>query len=337
MSAISNKAHTITEEALGCDTLKVIQPAKIGEGTWLNELLLFLKPEVFMVHDAGQTEKVVDLILEKLSEFDVQIDGISIVGGRILDEQEIMNRHYGFINVLSRSASKVLNAADKKRIEDALGMSISGYTILGGHEYLQQYPAETGSDLDRFWFTGKSTKIRSGFYVRAVNKNGKDIILVNGFHPQQLAHFTQPSHKIVLLLLHSNTAWSILKNEMVGATFPEKAAPESIRGILYSHAHEYGFESVTIANNCVHLSAGPFEAMFEIVNFFGKLIGLDFQQQPPLILRRMLEAGIAYEQAINVLNNPIITLSEKQVDLFTATEDMNTDEAVTLYKANVSG
>lgn len=336
MSAISNRAHTITEEALRCDTLEVMQPAKIGEGTWLNELLLFIKPEVFMVPEAGQTEKVVDLILEKISEFDIQINGVSIVGGRILDEQEIMNRHYGFINVLSRSASKVLNAEDKKRIEDSLGISIHGYDILGGHEYLQQYPEETSSDLDRFWFMGKSTKIRSGFYVRPVEKNGRDIILVNGFHPQQLAHFTQPSHKIVLMLLHSNTDWAILKNEMVGATFPEKAVPDSIRGILHSHAQAYGFESVTIANNCVHLSAGPFEAMFEMVNFFGKITGLDVQKQLPLILRRMLEAGIEYEQAIKALDNPTITYSGKQIDLFTATEDMNTDEAVALYKQNVS-
>jgi nucleoside diphosphate kinase len=190
--------------------------------------------------------------------------------------------------------------------------------------------------LDRLWFTEASTKIRSGFYVRHVKKDGKDIILINGFHPEQLSHFTDPSHKIVLMLLHSNTDWSVLKNEMVGATFPEKAASESIRGVLHANAKDYGFESVTIANNCVHLSAGPFEAMFEIVNFFGKIVGLDLQKQPPLIMRRMLEAGINYKQAVSALDNPLIISSGKSIDLFTATEDMNTDEAVTLFKKSLS-
>lgn len=332
MNTISDSAHKITKTALKCDTVEVLQPARVGEGPWRNELLLFTKPEVFLVSKTDQAEKIVDLILNKIRAFDAQIEGITVVGGRVLEEMEIMSRHYGFINILSRSASRILNADDKRKIEDALGASVKGYDILGGHEYLKQYPQETGSDLDRLWFAEKSAKIRSGFYVRHAKKDGRDIILVNGFHPDQLSHFTNPSHKIVLLLLHSNTDWSMLKNEMVGATFPEKAAPESIRGTLYAHAMEYGFESVTIANNCVHLSAGPFEAMYEIVNFFGKIMGLDLQTQPPLTLRRMLEAGIDYEHAVRALDNPQITRTGKSVDLFTATEDMNVEEAVALFK-----
>lgn len=335
MSTISDLAHKITETALSCDTVEVLQPARIGEGQWQNELVLFTKPEVFLVSKTDQSEKIVNLVLNKIGEFDARVEGIAVVGGRVLEEMEIMSRHYGFINVLSRSASKMLNADDKKKIEDALGASVSGYDILGGHEYLKQYPQETGSDLDRLWFGEKSEKIRSGFYVRSVKKDGRNIVLVNGFHPEQLSHFTNPSHKIVLMLLHSNTDWSTLKNEMVGATFPEKAASESIRGTLYAHPKEYGFESVTIANNAVHLSAGPFEGMFEIVNFFGKIMGLDLQKQPPLTLRRMLEAGIDYENAVKALDNPLITRSGKTVDLFTATEDMNTDDAVVLYKESL--
>ena len=128
------------------------------------------------------------------------------------------------------------------------------------------------------------------------------------------------------MLLHSNTDWAILKNDMVGATFPEKAARKSIRGMLYAHAKEYGFDAVTIANNGTHLSAGPFKAMFEIVNFFGKIMGMDLRKQPPLTLRRMLEVGIEYEQAIQTVDNPLLVHDGKTVDLFTATEDMNTDK-----------
>ncbi|HJT56453.1 MAG TPA: hypothetical protein VJ761_08160 [Ktedonobacteraceae bacterium] len=335
MNPLLDSAHKITEAALRCETVEELQPAKIGEGSWRNELILFTKPEIFLVPGSDQSEKIVDLVLTKIREFDAHIEGITVIGGRVLEEMEIMNRHYGFINVLSRSASEVLNAGDKKKIEDALGMSINGFDILGGHEYLKQYPSETGSSLDNLWFADKSTKIRSGFYVRPVTKEGRNIILVNGFHPEQLSHFTNPTHKIVLMLLHSNTDWATLKNEMVGATFPEKAAPESIRGILYAHAQEYGFESVTIANNGVHLSAGPFEAMFEIVNFFGKITNLDLRTRPPLALRRMLEAGIDYEHAVRALDNPQVPRSGKSIDLFTATEDMNTDEAVALYKASL--
>ena len=122
---------------------------------------------------------------------------------------------------------------------------------------------------------------------------------------------------------------------MVGHSFPEQAVPGSIRGTLHQHAKEYGFESVSIANNCVHLSAGPFEGMFEINNFFGKLMDTNPRTSPSLILKRMLEAGLDYDQAIKALDNPPVTLPTKSTDLFGATEDVNTDAAVELYKKSL--
>jgi hypothetical protein len=335
LSTVAAQAHEIVDIAFKDNPLEVIQPAKIGDDSRQNELLLFIKPEAFLVPQTSQTEKIVMLILDKIREYDADINGITVVGGPILEKMGIMSRHYGFINRLSTSASKILTAEDKRKIEEAMGVSVNDFQILGGHEYLQQFPEETGSNLDRTWFLEKSAKIRSGFYVRNIKRDGKNILLINGFHPEQLAHYTNPSHRIVLLLLHSNTDWSALRNEMVGHSFPENATPNSIRGILYAHPNEYGFKSVTIGNNCVHLSAGPFEAMFEIVNFFGSIAGIELEKQPPLALQRMLKAGISYEQAISTLNNPQINRSGKSVDLFTATEDMNTDEAIALFKGNL--
>jgi len=335
VNVASKITRKLAETASKCHTIEILQPAKIGEGTRQNELLLFLKPEVFLLPDAGHVEKVIDLVLNKIVEFNAQVAGISIVGGQVLEDKEIMSKHYGYINVLSTSASKVLNDEDKQKIEKAFGISLNGYDILGGHEYLKQYPTETGADLDRLWFAEKSIKIKSGFYVRLVKKDDRNIILVDAFHPEQLAHYTRPSHKIALVLLHSNTDWSILRNEMVGHSFPEQAVPGSIRGTLHQHAKEYGFESVSIANNCVHLSAGPFEGIFEISNFFGKLMDTNPRTTPSLILKRMLEAGLDYDQAIKALDNPPVTLPTKSTDLFSATEDVNTDAAVELYKRSL--
>jgi hypothetical protein len=310
----------------------VIQPAAIGQGSWRNELLLFAKPEVFLVEQREQVERTLDLIINKLEAFDAHIDGVAIVGGTVLDEKEIMSRHYGLINRLSRSASQMLDASEKQKVADALAISLGEYDILGGHEYLAEYPNETGADLDRLWFEDKSTKIRSGFYVRATQKGDRKIVLVNAFHPEQLAHFTRRSHRIVLFLIHSNTDWAILRENMVGATFPEKADPQSIRGTLYANPQQFGFETVSIANNGVHLSAGPFEGMFEIANFFGKILGLNLEEQPPLLLRRMRDQGIALEQALKTLDNPIVIHEPKPVDLFTATEDMDTEKAIDFWK-----
>ena len=327
-------AMRITRAAIDCKDFDIIEPARIGEGEWKNELLFFIKPEVFMLGEENAA-KTVQMVLDTLSKFGAVVDGISAVGGKALDRHRIMSSHYGFINVLSTSASRTVDTEGKKKIEEAFSLSPGGYEILGGHEYLDHYPKEDSDMLDTAWFAEKSTKIRSGFYVRLLDKDGKKVVLVNGFHPKQLAYFTDPSHKIVLMLIHSNTDWKTLKNTMVGATFPEKADQQSIRGILYKDAKEYGFEEVTIANNCVHLSAGPFEAVAEISNFFGKLAGARLEDQKPLLIRKMISGGMTYAEAAECLGNPQVMRDGKQMDLFSATEDMDSEPAIGIYKSSL--
>jgi hypothetical protein len=335
MAGTTALSSAIVEQVLATDTTAILEPIKVGQGDWRNELVVFMKPENFMDKTPAQIAAITELMLGKIAAFDATIAGAAIVGGRALEELEIMDRHYGMINRLSRTAS-ALGDEDKARIGQALGLDMAAADLLGGHEYLARYHGESIADLERLWAGGPSTKIRSGFYVRAVEKEGRPTVLVNAFHPEQLRHFTDPTHRIVLLLIHSNTGWYALKNEMGGATFPEKADPGSIRGTLYANPGAYGYESVSIVNNAVHLSAGPFEAAYECVNFFGNLAGLDVATQPPLALRRLIEQGVGKADAQRALDNPPVTKDGKATDLFTATEDTDTEEAVALYKASLS-
>ncbi len=332
MTTSSDLSRTIAAKAGACDELEILEPAQIGVGDWKNELVLFVKPEAFMLGSSEQTEKVVELVQAKLREFDAEVAGVALIGGQALDRLEIMSAHYGLINRLSRGASHMLSDEDREKIAAALDTPLDAYEIVGGHEYLAQYPNETSRDLDTLWFSGRSTKIRSGFYVKPVEKDGRKLVLVNAFHPEQLNHFTDATHRIALFLIHSNTNWSALKNQMVGATFPDKADTGSIRGVLHHNAGDYGFESVTIANNVVHLSAGPFEALFEIVNFFGKLTDIDPRVTQPLLVQRMLAAGLTLDDALGALENPIVTEDPKPTDLFSATEDMDSDAAIDVYR-----
>jgi hypothetical protein len=326
-------AHLVSD----CDGVEIVEPIQIGQGAWRNELLLFIKPEIFMVGDKEKMANTVSLVFRKLEEFDAYHEGIMMVGGKVLEEKAIMSQHYGFINRLSVSASQILDADDRGKVYEAAGVSgADGYKIYGGHEYLTAHPGEDLFGLDKLWFTKKSIKLRSGFYVQAYEKDREKFILVNGFHPAQLAHFTDPSHRIVLFLIHSNSNWSALKNQMVGATFPEKAVSESIRGILFARPHDFGLETVSIANNGVHLSAGPFEGVFEVVNFFGKILGVDPEKTPSLAIKKMVQAGIEMGQALTVLKNPILRTPEKLVDLFTATEDMDSEAAIETFQQNMT-
>lgn len=329
-------SRTIAESAAATSDYTILQQPQVGAGDWRNELVLFIKPEAFLDKTPEQSARIAELVLQKLQAFDAHVAGAVLIGGPVLDRLEIMSEHYGLINRLSRTASQMIGAEDRQKVADALGIALDGYDLLGGHEYLAQYPNETSQDLDTLWFESRSSKIRSGFYVKPATKDGRNIVLVNAFHPEQLRHFTDASHRIALFLIHSNTAWGTLRNEMVGATFPDKADPGSMRGTFYANPAEYGFESVSIANNVVHLSAGPFEGLFEISNFLGKIMKLDITSTQPQALKQLLAAGLTEEQALGALKNPIISETPKPTDLFTATEDVDTPEAVALYKQFVT-
>jgi hypothetical protein len=318
--------------------IAVVQPPAIGQAERGNELLMFLKPEILGVLDRDCLANSVDLIWEKLSEFGASVEGIVLVGGQTLESKKSMDQHYGAINVLSKTASTGLNAVDRRSLYDALAVTPTDYPLFGGHEFLAAHPSFTPGSLDTLWFTKKAEKIRSGFYVQAYKKDDEKFILVNGFHPAQLAHFTEPSHRIALMLLHSDTGWAILRDQMIGDTFPERAVAGSIRGELHARPAHYGFEEVTIANNGVHLSAGPFEAMFEIDNFFGSLLGSDISSTPPRIVNAMRAAGISQSQAYKAKGNPDVDDGAGETtDLFDATEHMDTEPAVALYLSNIAG
>lgn len=321
----------IIDQVNSTQTVAMIQPPAVGQTDKKNELLMFAKPEIFTVGGTDAMRASLDMFFAKLAEFDAQVSGVAIVGGQALEEKEIMNRHYGFINRMSRTASEAVNAEDRAKIQELTGVSLDEYPLYGGNEFLKKFTHYTPASLDALWATKKSARVRGGFYVQAYEAEGEKFTLVNAFHPSQLSHFTDPSHRIVLMLIHSNTDWNVLRGDLIGATAPEKAVPGSIRGMLYADPGKYGFEQVGAGNNGVHLSAGPYEGVFEIINFLGSLFEFKVEQQPPLVIRRLQEAGLSLADALKVTENPTITVDGKTTDLFGATEDINTDEAVALY------
>jgi len=316
----------IIHEIKSAEEAKIIQPVQVGQTTRKNELVFFIKPELLDVEDDGKILNSLQLIKEKFIEFNVDVKGAAIIPGAVLDKFEIMNRHYGFINQLSRMASEMIDGDARSRIFDMLDQEdLEKHKILGGHEFLKTFDTDVDT-LSKIWFAQEANKLRSGFYFIEDTFQDQPIILVNGFHPSQLQHFTRKDHRIYLMLLHTDTDWMAMKFDLVGDTFPERAKPGSIRGLLYANPEHYGQKEVGINTNGVHLSAGPFEAAFEVVNFLGAILELDPEKTPPLAIKRSTKVGFSKEQAIELLNNPAVNES----DLFSETENMNTDDAVKL-------
>jgi hypothetical protein len=293
-----------------------------------NELLFFFKPECFIAKTQDEFNAISRMVLNKFAERQVSVSGALLLNGARLDELSIMDRHYGYINTLSRRASNLLTDKEVEFIQNSLKIDLKEYDVLGGHEFLACFKTYNADSLNDLWLSKKSVKLRSGFYIQSYEVDGSKVVLVNGFHPSQLAHFTDPTHKIIVLLLEADTTWRVLKDDLAGDTYPERSNPASIRGELFKNKSLYHADNIAISNNYVHLSAGPYEALFEIRNFLSRLSAVQFDIHKTNLASRMLAAGLQPADIEKALSNPTSVLDGKPVDLFSLTENLDTAEAI---------
>lgn len=312
------------------DTATLLTDISLGKGS-NNEFVVFIKPEMFL----GQSDETIisslEMIFDKFTNFGVEMTGIATINGTTLAEKEVMSSHYGYINQVSKTASQT-SEEDKKVMAEKLSLTLENFPqILGGHEFLEKFPTMSAKELDTFWFTKKSIKLRSGFYFNIFDFEGNSYVLVNAFHPSQLLHFTSPERRIVLFVGNSEKSWESLRNELIGDTYPEKALSTSIRGEIFANPSKYGQKEVNIGNNGIHMSAGPFEALKEMFNFYTLIFGVDFKVNSPMIINKLVSQGVSIQNAIELKNNPILSSDN---DLFSATELLDCTDAVDTYLKN---
>ena len=307
----------------------VLQPLELG-GRRQNELLFFLKPECFLTSTQSQQADLVETVMRRFDEFGCRVCGCVVIRGPKLRADQIMDRHYGFINGASRDVVSILGPGELAALRAAVGANPET-PILGGHEFLAAHPMSDEKSLDALWASRKARKLRSGLYFESYVFEDQPVILVNGFHPAQLAHFTRDDRKIVLMVLESEMPWKVLRSTMLGDTFPERAVADSIRRTLYENPQRFGLADVSIANNCSHLSAGPFEALFELWNFLGSSRTADFKLDHTRMWKLAGAVGVREADVLRALENPVAQVGGERRSLFDATEELDSCSSAHLF------
>src|SRR6201996_4799945 len=208
-----------------------------------NELLCFLKPELTNL-DEAHGRAALDLLFGKLAEYGVEVTGGLVVRGDYLDRHDLMAQHYGVINEVARKGAAALAAPARAKFQEAFGRSVEDSEVLGALEFLRAFPEMTGAELDRLWEQSKTAKLAGGTYCAKVSAGGREVYLLNGFHPAQLAYFTRREAVIVVLSLQTDAAWSDLRDDMLGATDPAKAKSGSLRRTLLDDKARYGLSEI---------------------------------------------------------------------------------------------
>lgn len=291
-----------------------------------NQFLMFLKPESICKAFIDGPERVLEFVFNTLDDYRMRIRGVFVLSAPYLKKFDVIAQHYGVINRLSRSAREHLSVPARSVFLERFGESVEDCVVLGGHEFSEKYSVDAKC-LDLLWANLERERLASGTYCAKVKTPEGEVYLVNGFHPWQLRHYTEPGRCIISLVLDGELHWKTARRDLIGTTNPQKAKPKSIRGQLLARQKELGLATVDQSLNGVHLSAGPLEALIELRRFSHHL-----EKGPPPIesfeFGKRLLARFGPRVTNVLLTNPLVPTPQGELSLFDLSEEMDAECAV---------
>jgi hypothetical protein len=296
-----------------------------------NELLVFLKPDLLELND--RLEPVWELIHQKLDAYGVDLVAATALDADLLRQYSLIRQHYGVINAVSLEGVKALSQAAKENLDAFLADLPPDTEVLGAHQFLERYPMFSTSALSVLYDNLEGHRFAGGTYGVVVRISGRNIVLLNGFHPAQIDLFESSGAVIMCFVGRTATAWIDLRQNMTGATNPARANVGSIRRSLLESKTKLGLTSVTSLRNGVHVSAGPVEASVEISRYFSPYgTGPDIS---PIFTSfgQRLEAIGGSGLANSLIRNDEVVLDGSLQPAFDATEERDAAEIIELVRS----
>lgn len=300
-----------------------------------NEFLFILKPEVFAFTSLETVGSILELILDRLTAYNFSIDNVRIINAAYLDQYNVIARHYGVINAASRDFNSNITEEITSNFKRIYNRELAGSYVIGSLELSVKFPQITEDVLQKLWSACDVKRLAGGVYCGEVEFEGEKLYIINGFHPPQIQHFIAENRMIVTMNLSGDLDWKSARQEFIGNTYPEKAEKGSLRRDLFDQYGKLGFDDVSYVINCLHLSAGPLEALLELKRF-----NSEFQHdlESPISnfsFGNLLESSFSEADSERILENIQVNFQGKQISLFDLTEELNSDEALDLIKMAV--
>jgi len=191
-----------------------------------SQALFFLKPE--LLYPELDRAKTIDVVGSVLADTSITVGGVAVLGPARL--AETIAAHYGVINRVSRVGRAALSGAAREKLDEAFGAELAGgVPALGGHEVVDRLGV-SAEELDAVFKS--PAKLAPGTYAAVVDVKGDPVLVLNGFHPAQIGHYTEPRSRVVALEVDwTDRTWESFRTDVVGATKPDQASPRSVRGI----------------------------------------------------------------------------------------------------------
>lgn len=296
-----------------------------------NEFLFFIKPEVTLPSEAIRLEEVLGLVYDQVSAYGLGIHNMIILSAGYLERYNIIAQHYGVINRIAANAREHMPEAAQEAFKAFYGHSIYDVKVLGGIEFLEAYPEFNARTIAYLWQNCEFKKLAGGTYCVKVAVGDDTVYLINGFHPNQLIHFTEAGRSIVAMTLSGDLRWDKARNDFIGSTDPSRAKGGSLRHIFYERQGELGLPNIAPSTNGVHLSAGPVEGLVELRRYNSNFSDpARTKSWADFSFGKKLQAVFPEDVVKHITGNVDLTLDGKTVSVFDLTEEKDSDEALAL-------
>jgi hypothetical protein len=291
-----------------------------------NELLFFTKPELIRSIPEDNVAEIFSLILARLAAFGIGIKSIILLTGVYLDENDIVSRHYGIIDEATRQPSDFFSESIRDLFTGIFGRKYDPSLILGGFDYIERFGVDPRA-LAENWLSHESKKLASGMYCAYDDE--RDVYIINGFYPRMLRHFTSKESIVIGFVLETERPWKELRNDFLGVTDPAKASSGSLREELLRKKDRFGIKTVSANFNGVHLSAGPVEALVELIRFTcDKRTPVGLKAPADFSFGKKLMPLFSPHDLTAILSNGRVGYRNREYTVYDLTEEVDSNEAI---------
>ena len=309
-----------------------IRPYTPADTTDRHQFLVMLKPEL-MRPPGGDPTPPIARVLGLLAAGGVEIGAVRVLSSAFVAEHAVVESHYPALNRIARRGLAGMSPAALDRLDDACpGFRAAGGRVVGAFPLLDEIAELTPFALELLTRNSVVVKLGTGTYAIRAWVDGEELVVLNPFHPQQVAHFTTPGGAIALLECRAGLALPRIRRDLIGATDPAEAAPGSVKGVLYRECASLGLGRVSTRRNGVHVSPGAVEGMATMLRYFS-VGGPAIRARDTVFGRRLLAAGLTAETVAWAASDPFVDDPDRPGPLFELTEDLDWADAVAFVTA----
>lgn len=288
-----------------------------------NAAFVFIKPHAVC-------KSVEDLVEERFARGRISVSSSGYIEANQIDSMGLIDRHYG--SIASRAMRQkpkdlVVQPEAKDAFEKLFGLSWDEALLQGRVHNAADAARVLGissDDLGKRCDCAKADELKfgSGFYVAKI----EDTFVVNGFYPRMRSKYTAPGKRIKYYEVEWEAAllpWIAFRKKVIGVTNPQDAVDGSLRREIFRNWSPLGLEAEpNSADNAVHASASPFEALCERANWLRARVSED-----PFFVA-MTKAGVNAATISAWMGDPAVLYEGKRQSLFELLEELDSKACV---------